>query len=83
MDAILGWALKISFIALAIGGVFVGKKFLSTSEETVVEEVVQDLIKDELGVTINLTGDTTGTPESEFTKDIVYFVEDGLNKLDK
>ena len=81
MNFAVGLLVKFGFLALAIGGVFIGKKFLSTSEETVIEEVAQDLIKDDLGITVNLTGDTTGAPESELAKEITYYIEDGLKKL--
>lgn len=79
MSFIVSLLVKIGLLGVALGGIFLSKKFLSPKQEIVVEQVAQQVIKDEIGTDINLTP-TTGDP-SEMVKDISSMIEKQIDRL--
>lgn len=82
MEFIAGLILKLSLLGVAIGGVFVGKKYIHLKDDNIAEEVVEQVMEDELGVKIDLTPDSPELGESTSTvKSIASFVENQADRI--
>lgn len=70
------------FIGVAVGGVFVGKKYLHLKDDNIAEEVVEQVVEDKLGVKIDLTPDSPESAESSSSvKQIASFVEKQADRI--
>lgn len=58
MDAVLSLVLKFLLVAVAAGGVFLGKKYFNTKDDNFVEEIIEDQIERQTGLDVDLSPET-------------------------
>ena len=82
MTFIVSFILKLGLVGIAVGGVFMGHKYLYLKDDNVAEEVVEQVIKDEIGIAIDLTPNTAESSEqSSMVKEISSIVEKQTDRL--
>ena len=82
MSFLAGLLIKLGLLAVAVGGVFVGKKCFHAKDDNIVEEVVEQVIVDELGVKIDITPDSPEPEQPSNTiKEISAFVEKQIDRI--
>jgi len=78
----IGFILKIVFLGVAVGAVFVGKKVFHLKDDNLIEEVSEEILKEELNVDIDLTPETPEKDEpSLLVKEISQTVVDNIDKI--
>jgi len=82
MTFIAGLILKLSLLALAITGVFAGRKYLHMKDDNIIEEIVEQALKDQTGFDIDLTPDSREVPTKDASvveiSDVLDFSKDSV-----
>jgi len=65
MSPAIAWLLKLIGIAIGAGAVVVGTKYYKMKHDSVIEEHIESEIKEQIGIDVDLTGESPEGPSKD------------------